>query len=261
MLSAVDSAVVAPYGECLHFSCPVGTYSLSTILAGLRLLYLCKIRIGGVVLSRVPKNPLPELLEHPSFSGQVIYPPLYQPASQVQSKSKLHWCVQVRELSDRQCQQDGAERNRAPDRPLSRLAGYERSEPAPARNSSARPDSAGEGKDRRSPRSCGDRLASMFQPAVLLNSTYSICALLYWTTTSSPISMGPSPRTGMIEWALTPSVMGVPASVRTSAAARRHAVDAAEPRLARQRGGLTVPLRKDFRGRLQDVSGSAPSSR
>jgi hypothetical protein len=37
-------------------------------------------------------------------------------------------------------------------------------------------------------------------------------------------------------------------------AARRHAVDAAEPRLARQRGGLTVPLRKDFRGRLQDVS-------
>jgi polysaccharide biosynthesis transport protein len=84
VLSAVDSAVVAPLVNVCIFLARWGHTPLSTILAGLRLLYLCKVRIGGVVLSRVPKTHYRNYSEHPSFSGQVIYPPLYQPASQVQ---------------------------------------------------------------------------------------------------------------------------------------------------------------------------------
>src|SRR4029434_6162934 len=40
-----------------------------------------------------------------------------------------------------------------------------------------------------------------------------MCALSYFTTPSSPISKGPVPLTGMIEWAATPGSMGMIESV------------------------------------------------
>jgi succinoglycan biosynthesis transport protein ExoP len=83
VLEAIDAAVVAPMADACIYLVRWGRTPLDTVLAGLRLLHLCKVSISGIVLSRVRLSRHPGYSGYPPSGGDEIYPLPYQAASQI----------------------------------------------------------------------------------------------------------------------------------------------------------------------------------
>ncbi len=80
VMLAPDAAVVAPLADACVFMARWGRTPVESVLAGLRLLHLCKVKVSGIVLNRVCQT------RHPAYApyrGQEIYPPLRPASSQI----------------------------------------------------------------------------------------------------------------------------------------------------------------------------------
>ena len=80
VLVAPDSAIIAPLADTCVFLARWGHTRLDSIQAGLHLLHLCKVKVSGIVLSRVRAA---RSSGYAPYGGQDIYPPLHQAASQI----------------------------------------------------------------------------------------------------------------------------------------------------------------------------------
>jgi capsular exopolysaccharide synthesis family protein len=80
VLVAPDSAIIAPLADTCVFLARWGHTPLDSIQAGLRLLHLCKVKVSGIVLSRVRAA---RSSGYAPYGGQDIYPPVHQAASQI----------------------------------------------------------------------------------------------------------------------------------------------------------------------------------
>lgn len=77
VMLAPDAAVVAPLADACVFMARWGRTPVESVLAGLRLLHLCKVTVNGIVLNRVGQT---RHSAYAPYRGQDIYPPL-RPAS------------------------------------------------------------------------------------------------------------------------------------------------------------------------------------
>jgi capsular exopolysaccharide synthesis family protein len=80
VMTAPDAAVIAPLTDACIFMARWGRTPVESVLAGLRLLHLCKVKVSGIVLSRVRES---RYSAYAPYSGQDIYPPFHPVATQV----------------------------------------------------------------------------------------------------------------------------------------------------------------------------------
>ena len=80
VMMAPDAAVVAPLADACLFMARWGRTPVESVLAGLRLLHLCKVTVSGIVLNRVVQT---RHSAYAPYRGQDIYPPLRPASSQI----------------------------------------------------------------------------------------------------------------------------------------------------------------------------------
>lgn len=80
VMVAPDAVVVAPLADACVFIARWGHTPMESVLAGLRLLHVCKVKVSGIVLNRVRET---RFSSYAPYSGQDIYPPAYPVASQL----------------------------------------------------------------------------------------------------------------------------------------------------------------------------------
>ncbi|MBP2300868.1 GumC family protein [Azospirillum picis] len=80
VMVAPDAAVVAPLADACVFMARWGRTPVESVLAGLRLLHLCRVAVSGIVLNRVCQT---RHSAYAPYRGQDIYPPLRPAASQI----------------------------------------------------------------------------------------------------------------------------------------------------------------------------------